>query len=202
MRYQNFIFDMGNVLMDFNPDYLLSVFVHDIDDIQMFKSKLFSSGLWARLDNGDCDFDDAYDEVSQQLPLSKHATLKRILNEWTSTKYPRKDMEEIVKRLKDKGYGIYLCSNVAPLFHTYKDHYEIFNYFDGFVLSGDLKLSKPDPKIYEYLLVTFKLDPKSCLFIDDINANILGANTVGIDGYHYNGNGKMFEMYLENIGVL
>lgn len=192
---------MGNVLMDFNPDYMLSVFLEDIDEIQYFKQIIFYSDIWKKLDHGSLSFDQAYTQLQEIVPLEKRNKLKTILDRWPETKYPRKDMEQIIKRLKENGYNIYLCSNCNSLFHTYKDKYSVFKHFDGFVISGDILMSKPEIEIYLYLLKQFNLDPKTCLFVDDIKENILGANKVGIDGYHYNGNGKMFESYLENIHV-
>lgn len=200
--YTNFIFDMGNVLMDFSPDYILSRFTTDPVEIEALKEIIFKSSYWKNLDNGDISFKDALAEVIQLTPAEYHQTCETFFNEWHLHKVPRLDMLEIIKNLKAKGYGIYLCSNAASRFHTYKDKYEVFEYFDDLLISADIRISKPDPRIYEHLLKSNHLDPKTCLFIDDLSVNIDSAKTCGIAGYHYNGNATLFRSFLEILSIL
>lgn len=200
--YTNFIFDMGNVLMDFSPDYILSEFTNNVEEIEYLKIQIFESELWRSLDNGDISFENALLKILDDVPQSKHKICREIFNHWQEYKVPRNDMLDIIKTLKRKGYGIYLCSNAASRFHSYVDHYEVFSYFDDLVISGDLHISKPDIRIYEYLLEKNRLDAKTCLFIDDLNINIKAARMCGISGYHYNGNAELFKLFLQNINIL
>lgn len=63
--------------------------------------------------------------------------------------------------------------------------YDFWNKFKGIVVSGDIKLIKPDPKIYTYTLDKFKLAPKETIFIDDMLENITAARKIGIFGIHF-----------------
>lgn len=200
--YTNFIFDMGNVLMDFSPDYILSRYTDNPLDIESLKETIFGGSLWSQLDNGDRFFADVCEEILEQVPTRLHAVCRDFFATWQNHKVPRTDMLEIIKDLKAKGYGIYLCSNAASLFHTYKDKYEVFSYFDHLTISADIGISKPDLGIYEYVLKENNLDAKTCLFVDDLGPNIKAAKACGIAGYLYNGNAALFRTFLKTIKVL
>lgn len=111
-------------------------------------------------------------------------------------------MVSLVSNLHDKGYGIYLRSNAASRFHTYKENYEVFKYFNHFTIFADLKVSKRNPTFYQNVLGNHELNPASCFFIDDLEVNIKGAKILGIAGYHYNDNILVFRKHLKNINVL
>ena len=200
--YKNFIFDMGNVLMDFNPDYILSRYTSNPQDIELLKEVIFGGELWGSLDNGDVSFAEVSQKILSLIPERLHPVSEDFFATWQNHKVPRADMLEIIKELKAKGYGIYLCSNAASLFHTYKDKYEVFDYFDHLTISADIHISKPDLRIYEYVLKENHLDSHSCLFVDDLGANIKAAKQCGIAGYQYNGNAAMFREFLTTIKVL
>ena len=200
--YTNFIFDMGNVLMDFSPDYILSRFSDDVVVIELLKKAIFKGDWWWRLDNGDVSFEEALVGVSNDVPEVYHEVLGRFFESWHLHKVPRLDMLEIVRDLKGRGYGIFLCSNAAARFHSYKDTYEVFSYFDDLVISADIGVSKPDPRIYQVVLDRNNLSASSCLFIDDLAVNIAGGEAVGIAGYQYNGNAALLRSFLETLKIL
>ena len=193
---------MGNVLMDFSPDYILSRFTDDIDVIDLLKSKIFSNEYWGDLDQGTRSFDEVCELVKPTVDLKYHDVLSRFFNEWHLHKVPNNEMTELVKELKEKGYGIYLCSNAAGKFHEYKHTYPVFEYFDHLTLSADIKISKPSPEIYEYVLETNNLDPETCLFVDDLGPNIQGAKESGMYTYLFNGNTKLFRSYLKAVHLI
>lgn len=199
---KNFIFDMGNVLMDFSPDYILSQYTQDLDLIATLKTLIFKSTIWKQLDQGLIEFEDAKIKIMDDIPKAYHLIVQDFFDTWYKHKLPREKMTVLIKALKEKGYGIYLCSNAAQLFHSYKDQYPVFEYFDGILISADIKISKPDVRIYEYLLDQYELNASECMFIDDLGENIVAAETLGIHGYHYNGNESMFEMYLKQLNLL
>lgn len=199
--YRNFIFDMGNVLMDFSPDYILSRYTSDVTQIERFKRILFGS-VWQQLDNGDISFEEAKNALIKKVQPEEATLLSTIIDTWHLHKVPRQDMLEIVKELKGQGYGIYLCSNAAKRFYEYMNNYEVFDYFNDIVISADIQISKPDLGIYMHVLTKNNLNPEECLFIDDINANIEGARKCGIAGYHYNGNAALFREFLVAIGII
>jgi len=197
-KYKHFIFDMGNVLMDFNPKYILSKYFSDISKINHYYEYYFKSGIWGKLDNGDIEFSQLEEDAQKNYP-EDYEILKNFLQTWQEHKWERQAMTEIVKHLSKQGYGIHLCSNAARRFHDYQNNYSVFQYFDSITISADLNHSKPDHFIYEKVLRDNNLIASECLFIDDLKENIYAAEALGIDGYHYNGNEAMFVAFLKNI---
>ena len=66
-------------------------------------------------------------------------------------------------------------------FHYFPKHYDL-NSFDGVVVSSDVKMIKPNPEIYQYILKTYHLNPEESLFVDDMKENIEAAKALGIHG--------------------
>ena len=97
-----------------------------------------------------------------------------------------------------QGYQIYLLSNTNIHFDEYKDTILALQYFDGYYISAERKLVKPDPVIYEDFLQTFSLVAEECIFIDDLKANIESAIDVGLDGYQFDGNVDELRKYIES----
>ncbi|QIK69044.1 HAD family phosphatase [Erysipelothrix sp. HDW6C] len=199
--YKNFIFDMGNVLLDFSPDYILSQFTHDPKEIESLKYGIFAGEGWKQLDNGDTTLEEIITDALKKVSPEQQAVAERVMREWQNYMPERAEMVKIVHQLKDAGHGVYLCSNAAANFRDYFNNYDVFNHFDDLVISGEIHMSKPDRGIYEHVLTKNKLDPETCLFIDDSQANIVGAKKCGIAGYHFNGNAALFDRYLRAIGV-
>jgi len=93
---------------------------------------------------------------------------------------------EILKELKEHPYKIYALSNWnAELFNRTIDDFPFLNWFDGKVISGEVKMKKPDEDIYHYLLQKFKVNPQSALFIDDNEENIKTAANLGLQVHHF-----------------
>ena len=96
-------------------------------------------------------------------------------------------MCELVAELKANGYGIYLLSNASLRQHEYWPRIPASRYFDGTLVSADVKLVKPQPEIYLLLCQKFRLRPEECFFIDDSNYNIEGALNSGMSGAIFHG---------------
>ena len=82
--------------------------------------------------------------------------------------------------LKEKGYHTYVLSNACNRFYGYFPRFYDLNTFEGVVVSSDVKMIKPNPAIYEYILKAYNLNPEECLFIDDMEANIEAAERAGM----------------------
>lgn len=92
-----------------------------------------------------------------------------------------------VQACKNAGHSIYILSNWDPAsFILMEEKYpEFFSLFDGIMISGDVGLLKPDPRIYKLFLARFNLDPRYCVFLDDQPDNIIAAQNEGIHGILY-----------------
>ena len=91
-----------------------------------------------------------------------------------------------LKQFHDRGYGVYILSNYpVSYFEVHKAGFEFLKYTDGRVVSGYVKLLKPDPAIYRCLLEKYQLKAEECIFVDDLKANAEGACSVGIHGIQF-----------------
>ncbi|MFV0381098.1 MAG: HAD family hydrolase [Breznakia sp.] len=200
--YKNIIFDMGNVLIDYVPEYILSNFTTDAKTIDVLATLIFHDETWSLLDKGELTWEEAKAITFSRIPKELHALSKEVYDYWFDYKEENKEMLMLIKKLKEQGYKLFVCSNAASNIHEYKDRFEVFKYFDDIVFSADIKIAKPDNKIFHYLLHKNHLEPAQCLFVDDLLINIKAAKRCGIAGYHYNGNVNLFTKYLQAIDVL
>lgn len=100
---------------------------------------------------------------------------------------PKIDMIEYYKRLKQKGYKIYLCSNITEDTYNYiRDSFEIIQKADGGVFSCFENISKPDVEIYKNLIKKYNIDIKDTIFIDDTSKNTSIANKIGLKTILFN----------------
>ena len=200
--YKNILFDMGNVIMDFSPDYILSMYTKDVKLINFLKYKILYTVAWARSDKGELTEEGIYDETIKGLDEKYHSIAKEVIYGWYNYKTESKEIYELMKELKNKGYRLFLCSNAAESFHKYEDKIEAFKLLEAKVVSADIRQVRPDKEFFEYLLNTYRLKPEECFFIDDLAVNVKGAYECGIDGYQYNGNAGLLRKFMERVGIL
>lgn len=180
---KNIIFDMGNVIVSYQPEVICAKLTDNEKDANLILNELFNSDEWRKLDAGEIEEDEVIKIICDRLPERLHKIFKYIFLHWHEYQPPKKDVEEIVKLLKEKGYKIYLCSNAAARFKVYKNDIPAFKYFDGFIVSAFEKCVKPDAKIYNRLFERFNINPSESFFIDDLPHNIEGAKKCGMNGY-------------------
>ncbi|HSW76640.1 MAG TPA: HAD family phosphatase [Candidatus Saccharimonadales bacterium] len=101
---------------------------------------------------------------------------------FANSQKPIKPMVDLAKKLKKNGYKLYVLSNwdEESFRLLKKQNTEIFNLFDGIMISGEEKLGKPNPEIYKRLLEKYNLDCRECTFIDDESNNTQAAQRFGI----------------------
>ena len=110
-------------------------------------------------------------------------------------------MEELVRELKARGYGIYLCSNASVrLLGCCRQVIPAIDCFDGVLFSSEVLCMKPQKEMYHHLFERFGLKAEECFFIDDLDLNIEGARACGMDGYCFeDGNVEGLRQVLENV---
>ena len=178
---KHIIFDIGNVLLDFQPQkFLKKYFAAPVaDDL---KAIVFDSRAWAALDKGLLTTRDAIHILSNQSP-SYRDEIAFVLQNWTQMLTPLAQNVAAAKALKRGGYALYLLSNFhKEAWETVLARYDFFRLFDGRVISCYEHCTKPDPKIYRLLLQRYQLNAGDSLFIDDMPANIQAAETAGLHG--------------------
>lgn len=196
---KNIVFDMGKVLMDYEPVKVCRQFTDREEDVALMEKELFSSREWVLLDQGTITEEEAMERVKRRLPDERLRTLvEDCMQHWHEYNIsPKPGMEALVTELKEKGFGIYLCSNASLRLRVYENRLPGIEYFDGTLVSAEEHLLKPDPAIYERLFEKYSLQPEECFFIDDIEANIEGAGQCGMAGYCFaDGDVEKLRQYL------
>ncbi len=199
---RNIIFDMGQVLMRWDPDDLIRQAGIPEEDGPLLREAVFSSVEWIQLDRGSISQEEALAAMCRELPERLHKAAGELLRGWW--KYPLlpvPGMEDLIAELKGLGYGIYLLSNASTQLHDYFHRLPGSRYFDGKIVSADWKLLKPQHEIFETLFREYGLEPASCFFIDDLNTNIEGAWEAGMPGAVFNGDMARLRRNLRAAGV-
>jgi 2-haloacid dehalogenase len=185
MQTPAIIFDFGNVLVDWDPRYLYRQFFPDDQTIAQFLEEIHFNDWNLAQDRGR-SFSEAVAELCQQYP--KYCDLIRAYDtRWEETLGgPIWPSVEILRRLKQQGHTLYALSNwSAEKFALVRPKYDFFNWFQAIVLSGEVHLVKPDPRIFHLLLEKIGLPASDCLLIDDSTANITTARQLGFQTIHF-----------------
>lgn len=183
MQIKNLIFDVGNVLLEYRWNQMLLDYGLSKEEAAVAGPLFFEHDIWKELDYGNISVEEVICLYEKALP--QYAGLIRwFLTNLELMPIARKDVWEKVHALKQKGYKIYLLSNYnKDFFDTHTKGADFLNDIDGKVVSYEIHKIKPDPAIYEYLLVKYDLKPEESVFFDDRLENTEAAEKLGIKSY-------------------
>ena len=198
---KNIVFDMGNVLLRFDTDLFLDRVGVSGEDRALLKREIYQSLEWARMDRGSLTDEEATKLMCRRLPQRLHETADLLVAHWDRPIIEIPGMYELVEELKSMGYGLYLLSNASYRQHEYWPRVPASRFFDGTLISADVKLVKPQPEIYHLFFRTYGLKAEECFFIDDATNNIEGAFYVGMPGAVFHGDALEMRYKLNEAGV-
>ncbi|MBB6624590.1 HAD family hydrolase [Clostridium gasigenes] len=175
---RNIIFDIGNVLLDFNPkEYLKSKMKED--KVDYVHKEIFESEEWIMLDRGTILEEEAIKIITSR-SNGNEELIKIAFEKWYDILNPIEKTVDILKKLKESGYKVYYLSNFhLKAFEHVTSKYNFFNIFDGGVVSYEEKIIKPEKEIYNKIIEKYKLNVNESIFIDDMECNINKAREVG-----------------------
>jgi putative hydrolase of the HAD superfamily len=177
---KNIIFDLGNVLISFRPAEYLEKNHYPPNIIEVILNEIFRSREWTLIDNGDITTAEAIDILSVKSSLKK-AEITEIFNLRTDIMFPLEKNSRLLPVLKLRNFKLYYLSNFPiDIFPEIKDRFDFFRYFDGGLISSEVRFSKPQPEIYRILLEKYKLNAYESLFIDDYEGNTKAAENLGM----------------------
>lgn len=199
---RNIVFDMGQVLIRFNPDEFMDrEGITDPEDRKTLMRELFRSVEWAQMDLG-VETEESFEpKLMARVPEHLREKARNLLRNWA---YPRTmvpGMEELVIRLKKAGYGIYLLSNASTGQPEYWNRLPVSRYFDGTMVSAFVRVVKPCPAIYTLFTEEFHLNAGECVFIDDAPNNVAAAAACGWQGLVFHGDAAETEEKLKKMGL-
>jgi len=178
----NFIFDVGNVLVDYTPVvYLRSLFTDESVVSKMLKV-IYKSPEWLQMDEGILTHKEATEVFCTREPDYQAAIIK-VMQNFDKTFTPLPETIKQLPKIKKSGHELYYLSNIhAEIRDFLVDTHDFFNLFKGGVFSCDINYIKPAPEIYRHLLGKYSLNPKDCIFFDDMEQNVKAAEKEGIKG--------------------
>ncbi|WP_308911662.1 HAD family hydrolase [Pseudokordiimonas caeni] len=187
MRITAVVFDIGNVLVRWDPRLLYSKLIPDAAELDRFLTDIVTLEWHTHHDKGR-PFAEGVRILSEQHP--DHADLIRAFDErWDETIGPViEGTVALMERLKAKGVPLYGLTNFsAEKWVAFARDYAFVKLFDGVVVSGEERLVKPDPAIFERLASRYGLTPAETLFIDDRDENVRAAEALGFRGHVFTG---------------
>ena len=185
---KNILFDMGSVLVDFSPLRFTMEAKLSPEDAELIREELFRSIEWAQLDRGTLTDPELLAIMKPRFPERLWPTLEWMICRWDEPPVMVPGMYALVEELSRAGCGLYLLSNAALRHDEYWPRYPVSRFFgDRLLISAHERITKPDPRFYRLALERFALDPKECLFIDDVPVNAEGAVYCGIDAIVFKG---------------
>ena len=178
------VFDLGGVLIDWDPRYLYKSLLPDDAAVEKFLAEVDFMAWNLEQDRGR-PWPEAVTELSARHP-DRAALIEAYDRRWRESiagDYPTN--VEVLRELHAAGHPLFALSNFsAAKFALLRHELDLFDLFDGWVVSGEHRLVKPDPAIYRLLLDTFDLDPRSTTYVDDVAVNAQAASELGMTAVH------------------
>jgi 2-haloacid dehalogenase len=195
------IFDLGGVLIDWDPRNLYRRLFSDQEEMEYFLKYICTPEWNAQMDQGK-PFQEAMDELSAAHP-EYSVQIQAYLPRWEEMlSGPIGDSVKILGELKNLDCHLTALSNWSKeTFPRVADRFEFLDWFDPLVISGELGLVKPDPDIFFHLLELINKKPGDCLFVDDSRQNIRLAEELGFYCIHFQSPGQL-RSDLEKLGIL
>lgn len=195
------IFDLGGVLIDWNPRYVYRKIFKTEEEVEWFLQNVTTPD-WN--ENQDAGY--PLHKATQEL-IAKHPEwepeIKAYYGRWLEMLGDAiHETVEVLQDLKKTGgYKLYALTNwSAETFPHALQRFQFFKLFDGIVVSGEEKMRKPSAEFYKILIDRYRLDPGKTIFIDDSQRNVEGAKAVGIAGIQFH-NPEQLRRDLQNLGI-
>ncbi len=179
------IFDLGGVLVDWNPDYVYRTIFNDEKEMRAFYNEVCTSD-WNDEQDAGRSIKEATEELVAKFPHQEQ-NIRAYYGRWEEMlKGPIDATVDILRELKEKGnYKLYALTNwSAETFPVALKRFEFLQWFDGRLVSGEERMRKPFKEIYELIIDRFDINPKTSVYIDDNVRNLPVPKELGMDTIH------------------
>jgi 2-haloacid dehalogenase len=196
------VFDLGGVLIDWNPRYLYrSLFDGDDEQMEWFLANVTTPDWNNEQDRGR-PWAEAVSTLVALHP-DREDLIRAYHERWTEMLGgAHDDTVAVLDRLRATGIRLFALTNwSAETFVHAAERFPFMTWFEGVVVSGQERLAKPDPRIFRLLLNRYELDPARVVYIDDHAPNVRAAAELGMDAIHFTDAARL-ESALEDRGLL
>lgn len=178
--YQNFIFDVGNVLLLWDPAEILRKALPNRKNPEQYAREIFDHEDWQKVDSGVLTNEEIVNLFSRKTGLSKKEIF-HLLEVAKDSLTPIPEGFQLLNTLHLSGKKLYCLTNMATdTFLFLNKKYDFWKLFSGIVVSGDIKMIKPDARIFTHMISLYNLNPTETVFFDDNINNVKSAYHVGI----------------------
>lgn len=185
-KVDTIIFDLGGVLVDWNPRYLYRKIFDSEAEMEAFLSEICTPE-WNAEQDGGRTFKEAGDLLVAQFP-DFETEIRMYFNRWVEMfdGVFEGSVDILRKLIDDPQYKVYALTNwSAETWPIALELFPFFHWFDGVLVSGQENMKKPDPQIYELILYRFNIDRTQAVFFDDSLKNVEGAQSVGLHAFQF-----------------
>jgi putative hydrolase of the HAD superfamily len=177
---RNVIFDLGGVVLDWNPDHIVAR-VQPVPELRAsLKAALFGHADWRLFDRGALTEPELIERLQLRIGASRQE-VEVILDAVRHSLVVKPETLQLIRALQARGTPLYCLSNMPGSIYAHlRQRHDFWDAFNGIVISGEVQMMKPEPEVFRHLLATFNLRPEESVFIDDLLANIESARQVGL----------------------
>jgi 2-haloacid dehalogenase len=196
------VFDLGGVLIDWNPRHLYRKLFHgDEDRMEMFLAEVCTQD-WNEQQDAGRSWMDAIDILAREHPDQRGLIEAYYLRWEEMLGSPIQETVDVLGELRGTGVHLYGLSNwSAETFPIARRRYPFLGWFDAMTISGEIGIRKPDARAFQHLLTLHTLEPTSTVFVDDSEANVAAAHELGMIAIPFT-SGKRLRDELRSLGLL
>jgi 2-haloacid dehalogenase len=195
------VFDLGGVLIDWDPRHLYRALFDDADEMEAFLEEVSFAEWNARQDAGR-SLDEAIAHLAASHP-DRRELIEAFRARWPETMAGAvPGSVEILRELRGRGVRLLALSNwSAETFPVARERFEFLGWFDGIVISGEIGAVKPHARPFQVLVERHAVDPATTVFIDDSRANVETAAGLGFHGIVFT-DAPSLRAHLVTLGLL
>lgn len=194
------IFDFGQVLVRFEPSIMVKKYVDDPVRAVLLAHVAFDRKYWDRLDAGTISDAEVVEDIKSRVPAHLHGAVEMVYYNWIYNIPEVEGMRELILHVKEThGAPVYVLSNISAYFASHAHEIPILDLVDGYVFSAVCGMTKPNVDIFAHICEKYDLDPTETVFIDDRADNVRAAESLGMQGYVFDGDANKLRAYLDQL---
>lgn len=195
---KNIVFDIGNVLVEFGWGPFFKKFDLTKEEFDRIANATVYDPIWNEIDRGVMSEEEILEKFIENDP-GMEEKIRAMYEDFHGLLWMYDYTRGWIKDLQNRGYKVYCLSNMShKAVRECWDALCFIEELDGYILSCDINITKPEPGIYTALFEKYKLKPSECIFLDDLEKNIKGAEEMGMHGIVFK-NVKQAEEDIEKI---
>jgi putative hydrolase of the HAD superfamily len=204
MEIQNVVFDVGGVLLEWDPRSVIAKLYPDPEIQAVIRNQMFEHADWHEFDRGTLSYTGAIEHFAKATGRSTEET-RTLIHATRESLRPIEGSVHLVEKLAATGVHLYLLSNMpVSTFDYLVQQHKFFGHFKHLVISGAILLVKPEPAIYKHLVEKTGIVPAQSVFIDDLLKNVVAARECGFHAIQFTDPASCrdeLRVYLPEIGL-